>query len=141
VAELEQAVRCGGELDRHAGGLLERQRVGHAVDRPGGRADQCGVAAVVARDDDAVAHGDTGRPLTGGDDRARRLVADDVRHAGERRAGPVQQITALDADGGDLDEDAAGAQLGVGHVFVAEDVRPAVLVVHRGLHGRLPTTA
>ena len=47
----------------------------------------------------------------------------------------VEQIPALDANGVDLDDDAARPQRRVGHLLVAEDVGAACLVVHRSAHG------
>ncbi len=70
--------------------------------------------------------------------RAGGEIADDVRDRRRRRAGPGQQIAALDADRLDVDHHAAVGALGVGHVLVAQDLRTTVLVDHRGLH-RPPT--
>ena len=70
-------------------------------------------------------------------DDAGGLVADDVRRGGQDAALAVEQVAALHADGGHVDEERrrAGAA-GLGHLLVAEHLGPAGLVVHRSLHGR-----
>jgi hypothetical protein len=74
--------------------------------------------------------------LPGLPDGARALVPDDVRLGGERPAGAVADVTALDRDGLHLDEDGPRTASGIRDVLVAEDVRGAGLVVDGSLHRR-----
>jgi hypothetical protein len=61
-------------------------------------------------------------------------VADDVWHRGELAHRAGKQVPALDADRLGVDDHEAAGAFGVGHVFVAEHLRVAVLVDDRGLH-------
>ena len=137
VTELEEAVVGGAERDRDA---RDRDDVGAVGDRPRDDRrdrDQLGVRTPEHRRDDALADvtiGHVGADLA---DRARALVADDVRRHRQHAAGAVQRVAAFDADRLDLDQDAAGWADGIGDVLVAEDVRRAGLVVHGSLHGRI----
>ena len=67
-------------------------------------------------------------------DRARALVTHDVRRRRHHAAGAVEGVTALDADGLDLDQHGARAADRVGHVLVAKDLGGPGLVVDGCLH-------
>ena len=136
VPELEEAVVGRTELDRDAGGLVDREPVGDRVHRRRRHRRQLGVAAEAHRRHDRLADGerrDVGTDLA---DPARGLVPHHVRRRRHRAAGAVQQVAALDPDGLDLEDDPARAQGGVGHVDVPEDVGPAGPVEGRGFHRR-----
>ncbi len=61
-----------------------------------------------------------------------------MRFGGEHTALAMQQIAALDADRGDLDQESAVAHRGIRHVLVLEDLGAARLVEDRGLHDVAP---
>src|SRR5690606_25947638 len=70
------------------------------------------------------------------------LVADDVRLGDERPAEAVEGVAPLDRHRLHADDDPLGVARRIGNVFVAEDLRAAVLVIDRRLHDRfLPCPA
>ena len=102
VAELEQAVVGGAERDRHA---RDRDEIGAVGHRPGddrGHGHALGVRSPEVGAHDALTDLAIGHALADLDDRARALVADDVRHRRHLAAGAVERVAALDADRLDL---------------------------------------
>ena len=143
VQDLSCSSRCSqpvAEIDREVLVCLStgrRDEIGAVGYRPRdhrGHGHALGVRAPEVRADDALADLAIGDALADLDDRARALVADDVRHGGHLAAGPVQRVAALDADRLDLDDDPARIHLGIRDVLVAEDVGRTGLVVDGGLH-------
>ena len=61
-------------------------------------------------------------PVATFDNRARRLIANDMRVGNERAAGPVEGVASLNADGFNLDEHATTTNDGVGQFDVFQDV-------------------
>ena len=118
------------------GRLLEGQAVGNGPGAAGRHAHHLGVRAVAHAGDHRLADVEVLDSLADLADHARGLVADDVRGRGQDAALAVEQVTALDADGGHVDEQPAGAEGRLGDLLVAEHLGPAGLVVHRSLHGR-----
>ena len=116
VAELEQAVVGGAELDRDAGRLLERQPV---RDRPtptaAGTLTSSACEPCAHRRDDRLADVEAARPPR---PRARTVPAawypTMCGARGEDPALAVEQIAALDADRGDVDQQPAGRSAGSG---------------------------
>src|ERR1700722_5502636 len=70
------------------------------------------------------------------DDLTGRLIAHDVRPIGQSSTPAVEDVTALDADRLDPNDDAFRMALRIGYVLVAEHARLAVFVVDRCFHGR-----
>ncbi len=71
------------------------------------------------------------------DDRARGLVADNVRPGGQLTAEPAERVTAFDGDGLDLNDHALGVDSWVWNVLVFQDLGATILVVDCGFHGFL----
>jgi hypothetical protein len=135
--ELEQTIVCRAERNRRAGDRSQIGAIGNDPAVAGGDGAQLGVRAGRVDADHALADAQLRYLRTDLDDLTRRLIADHVRPAGERGAGAMQQIAALDADRGDADHDAARRALRVGHFLVAKHARRSVLVVDGGSHGAL----
>ena len=85
-----------------------------------------------------VADREVGHSVADLADDAGGLIADDVGRRREHAALAVQQVAALDADRGDLDQQPAGPHHRIVDVLVPEDLGPADLVEHRGLHDVAP---
>ena len=134
--ELEEAVVGGTERDRHARDRNEIGAVGHRPRQDLGNGHQLRVRAREVGAHDPLPDRAVGDAFADLADRARALVADDVRRRGHLATRTVERVAALDADRLDRDDHTAGIHHRIGDVFVAEDVGRTGLVVHGGFHAR-----
>src|SRR5581483_4071743 len=148
LARLETRARrehpVGGlEDERERRRLLEAQSVGDRMHQIARHPDQLRVRAVSRLADDvhaAVVHDARvdDDALVGARDHAGAVGAQDarLRHGGQPLADP--DVEVVERGRAQLDEHVAVARLGVGHVLVAQHLRPAVLVDPNSLHGHNP---
>ena len=134
AAKLEQAVVRGAERNRNAGREADVHALRHPPRGLGGHRPQRSVRSIRAGCRDALADPQIGHLRAHLDDRARRLIADDMGPAGEGCADAVQQVAAFDADRLNAEHDALGMTCRVRHLFVFEDFRTAVFVIDRCFH-------
>ena len=83
---------------------------------------------------DPVARDQVVDPVADVEHDASALVAHDVRNTGHVAAQPAEGVATLDAYGFNPDEHLPRSAGRIGNVLVAEDIRPACLVVRRCLH-------
>ena len=134
MAELEEAVVGRPELDRDGRGGFERHAVGDRPRLAGGDTGQLGVRALHHHGDHALTDREALDALADLPHGAARLVPDDVGDAGQLALAPVDQVTALEPDRPDLDQDAAAADLRIGDLVVAEHLGSSDLVIHNCFH-------
>jgi hypothetical protein len=125
AAELEQALMGGSELDRNRRGVLDR----HARRDMPGRARSDGrdlrVRPVRHRRNDRLTRSEVTDALADLPDDAARLVPDDVRSRRQRTLPAAEQVTSLQADDLDVEEQPALPDSRVGHVLVLKYLRTA----------------
>jgi hypothetical protein len=128
-AVVGRAVRHGYRRRR-----LQRQLIRYAVGRAMVHCTQLSARAVGP--DRRHAHADLEALHCRTDFRhdACSLITDDIRSGRRRRAPAIQQVSALDADGLDLNYNLLGSTDRIRNILVYQHIRTAILIVYRSFH-------